>query len=107
MLSLVDVDALIARYQAMADAARANEWDTLAALEREVAELRAVVIARADGAPPGASERATLAASIRRVLELDAEIRSHAEPFLVAVRKLLSDSVRDRAVRNTYGALEP
>ena len=44
---------------------------------------------------------------IRRILALDSEIRLHTDPFLAAVRKLLSGGVRDRAVRNAYGALEP
>ncbi|TAH43137.1 MAG: flagellar protein FliT [Betaproteobacteria bacterium] len=107
MLTPADIDALLLRYQAMADAARANDWDTLAALEREVAALRAAVIARTGDAAPNATEAATLAEGIRHILALDAEIRSHAEPFLTAVRKLLSDGARDRAVRGAYGALEP
>ncbi|ATE59434.1 flagellar protein FliT [Thauera sinica] len=107
MPTLHDIDALLARYQAMADAARANDWDTLAALEREAAELRAACIARAGSAAADAQERAALAEGMQRILALDAEIRSHAEPFLTAVRKLLSDGVRDRAVRAAYGALEP
>ncbi len=40
MLTPATLDALLARYEAMADAARANDWDRLATLEREAFEAR-------------------------------------------------------------------
>jgi flagellar protein FliT len=107
MLTSSDIDTLLARYEAMADAARANDWDRLSALERDVATLRNAFIARADSSAPLPVEGSTVAGGIGRILELDAEIRSHADPFLAAVRKLLSGGVRDRSVRSAYGALEP
>jgi len=105
MLTTHDIDTLLARYEAMADAARANDWDRLAAEEREVAALRQAFIDRAaTSALP--ADGAVLAAGIHRILELDGEIRTHTDPFLAAVRKLLSGGVRDRAVRSAYSALE-
>lgn len=95
MLTPADLDALLERYEAMALAARANDWETLAALEREAAALRRQVMARnhasagAAGALPE-SVHAIVARGIERVLELDAEIRSHTDPFLASVRKLLN-----------------
>lgn len=106
MLTTQDIDALLDRYEAMADAARANDWDRLAALEREAAALRVAVIERT-GATPAPTDNAVIAEGIRRILVLDGEIRTHTDPFLAAVRKLLSGGTRDRAVRNAYGALEP
>ena len=38
---------------------------------------------------------------------LDAEIRTHTDPFLASVRKLLAGGRQERAVRNAYGALAP
>jgi flagellar protein FliT len=107
MLTSTDIDTLLARYEAMADAARANDWDRLSALEREAAALRNTFIARADSSIPLPADSSAVAERIGRILELDAEIRSHADPFLAAVRKLLSGGVRDRSVRSAYGALEP
>ncbi len=111
MLTPADLDTLIARYEAMAAAARANDWDTLAALEREAAALRNRVMQRSAGQTLAASKlpasaQALLARGIERVLALDAEIRSHTDPFLASVRKLLSADARENAVRSAYGALE-
>lgn len=111
-LKHTDLDALISMYEAMAEAARANEWDTLASLEREAAALRDAFRAqgRIESAADGAltDEAAEgLRTRIERVLALDAEIRAHTDPFLVSVRKLLSDNNRGRAMRDAYGALAP
>lgn len=111
MLTRPALDALLAHYAAMAEAARANDWDRLAALEREAATLRDRARAAADeGSGANAlspDEAAALRAGIERLLELDAEIRSHADPFLASVRKLLAAGRQERTVRNAYGALAP
>lgn len=115
MLTLPTLAALLERYEAMAEAARANDWERLSALEREAAALREVARAGTDGAgatddaatqaklPP--AEAAALREGIERLLALDAEIRSHTDPFLSSVRKLLSAGRQERALRNAYGAL--
>lgn len=114
MLTRPALDALTARYEAMAEAARANDWDRLSALEREAAGLREAARADADAATAPAAQSALPAAElaalrkgIERILALDAEIRSHADPFLASVRKLLAAGRQERALRSAYGALEP
>ena len=114
MLTRPLLDALLARYEAMADAARANDWDRLSALEREAATLRDTARAGADVAADAATlatlpaaEAEALRAGIERLLALDAEIRTHTDPFLASVRKLLAGGRQERAVRNAYGALAP
>ena len=114
MLTPATLDALLARYEAMAEAARANDWDRLSALEREAAELRETARAGADAAADAATlatlpaaEAESRRAGIERLLALDAEIRTHADPFLASVRKLLSAGRQERTVRNAYGALAP
>ena len=114
MLTRSLLDALLARYEAMAEAARANDWDRLSALEREAAELRDTARAGADAAADAATlatlpaaEAESLRAGIERLLALDAEIRTHTDPFLASVRKLLAGGRQERAVRNAYGALAP
>ena len=93
MLTPADLDALLERYEAMALAAQANGWERLAALEREAAALRRQVMERnSAGGQAGKlpeSVRSVVARGIERVLELDAEIRSHTDPFLASVSKLL------------------
>ncbi|HRQ59765.1 MAG TPA: flagellar protein FliT [Azoarcus taiwanensis] len=113
MLSPADLDALLDRYQAMAEAARANDWERLSALEREAAALREAFqaaagpedAARMAALPP--DEAGALRSRIERILALDAEIRSHTDPFLASVRKLLAGGRQERAVQKAYGALAP
>ena len=114
MLTHSTLDVLLTRYEAMAEAARANDWDRLAALELEAAALRDTARLGADATadaaamaalPPG--EAAALRAGIGHLLALDAEIRTHTDPFLASVRKLLAGGRQERAVRNAYGALAP
>lgn len=113
MLTHTELDTLLARYEAMADAAQSNAWDTLATLEREAATLREAFRACGQStdadtmAALGAPEAEALRSRIERILALDAEIRAHTDPFLVSVRKLLSNDTRSRAMRNAYGALAP
>ena len=114
MLTASALDALLIHYEAMADAARANDWDRLSALEREAAELREIARAGADAAAESAAlatlpaaEADALRVGIERLLALDAEIRTHTDPFLASVRKLLAGGRQERAVRNAYGALAP
>lgn len=93
----------------MVEAARANDWDRLVTLEREMAALRNEILhaAAAAQAPLDAAEAARKAELIAAMLEDDVEIRKHVEPWLGSVRKLLSGTARDRAVRAAYGAFGP
>jgi len=96
---------LLSLYEAMVVAARANDWDQVAALERAAADLRKSAQNTPNGTVLSADEQRTLAGNIRSILELDREIRTHVEPALESTRKLLSTTVRDKAVRNAYGNL--
>jgi flagellar protein FliT len=95
----------------MVEAARANAWEQLAALEEEMAHLRHEAMrldaqqdpAAAPLSPEDARHKAEL---ISQMLENDREVRTHVEPWLESTRKLLSAGVRDRAVRAAYGAFE-
>ncbi|WP_374617361.1 flagellar protein FliT [Thauera aminoaromatica] len=112
MLTLPTLAALLERYEAMAEAARANDWERLSALEREAAALREAARGNTSGAMDDAAALAKLPPAdaaerregIARLLALDAEIRSHTDPFLSSVRKLLSAGRQERALRDAYGA---
>lgn len=109
MSSLALYESMSTVSAAMVEAARANDWDRLVTLEREMAALRDEIM-RAAGAsqePLGATEAARKAELIAAMLENDVEIRQHVEPWLASVRKLLSGAARDRAVRTAYGAFGP
>lgn len=95
----------------MVAAAVANDWDQLTSLELAMAELRKTLatLEPAGMQLPGldAAEQRYKAELITRILD-DAEVvRNHVDPWMHSTRKLLSEGVRDRAVRNAYGALGP
>ncbi len=95
----------------MADLAEANDWDRLAAAEREMAALRnelarqEPMLRQAEALSDG--ELARKAQLITAMLANDRTVRQHVEPWLQSTRKLLSGAARGRAVRAAYGAHGP
>ena len=90
----------------MVEAARANDWDRLTALEQDVARLRDVLAAndpRSAPAPLSPEERARKVQLIHRILADDAEVRSYTEPWMNCVSKYLGAGARSRNVRQAYG----
>ncbi|MBL8483882.1 MAG: flagellar protein FliT [Rhodocyclaceae bacterium] len=94
----------LAFYETMSDlsgkmvrAAQANDWDRLVELERSVAGMRD----RLDPLPMPAPqpERERKIHLIRKILEDDAEVRRHTEPWLEATRKFLARQDAARAPR--------
>lgn len=107
------MDATITFYESMsrlshemAEAARANDWDELCRLEKEVASIRDT-LARQD--PPqrqrtlDETDRQRKISLIRQILADDREIRTHAEPWMENVRAMLSSGSRQRALSSAYG----
>lgn len=88
----------------MVDAARANDWDDLVELERRVAALRERVM-RVDSndalTPMEIEDKRGL---IQQILENDAEIRRHTEPWMEQVRQYLGNASRRQRVEQAYGA---
>lgn len=86
----------------MVEAARANDWDLLVDLERDVASLRAALLAE-DGealAPAAVEQKRQL---IQDILQDDAEIRRYTEPWMEQVRHFLGGDIRKRKVDQVYG----
>ncbi len=88
----------------MVDAARAGEWDNLIELEHGVATLRNSLMAGADDNDLPAVELARKRSLIQRILEDDAEVRRHTEPWMEHVRKYLGNTARRRDVEKAYAA---
>lgn len=108
------MNANIAEYESVCDissrmveAARANDWECLCALERQAAAL----IEKVKASDPSAKHEIMHNESLRRhkvalihqILADDREIRSHAQPWLESVREMLAASTRQKAVKNIYG----
>ncbi|WP_294989926.1 flagellar protein FliT [Sulfuritalea sp.] len=93
----------------MVRAARSGEWDLLIALEARVAALRDGMMAESEASPEErlvAPEIARKRGLIQQLLDDDAEIRRHTEPWMEHVRKLLGDHGRRRRVQQAYGATD-
>lgn len=105
ILSLTEARALFAIYETMAETARARDWDRLAEIERQAAELRDAAIVRSVS-PLTAEDVEELTALLTRIQRLDHEIRSMVEPAREQARQGLAAEVKGRAVREAYGGLD-
>lgn len=108
-LNLVEEMARISA--SMVALAVANEWDQLVEQERQFTDLRRSL----EKLEPAGSQAGDLdstqqrhkAALLQRMLDDQVEIRRHVDPWMSSTRKMLSEGVRDRAVRAAYGAHGP
>lgn len=96
-----EMSALSAR---MVEAAQSQDWDSLVALEASVSTLRDTLMADDDNASLTADERNLKASLIQRILNDDAEIRCHTEPWMEHVRRFLGSGARRREVEKAYTA---
>ena len=88
----------------MVDAARRAEWDHLVALEQRVAALRDTLMNGDDDTlTPGEAHRKR--ELIQRILDDDAEVRRHTEPWMEQVRKFLGAGAQARRVSAAYRAV--
>ncbi len=87
----------------MVDAARQGDWDRLIELETGVARLRDVLMAAPEEGNVSAADLARKRELIERILDDDAEIRRHTEPWMEHVRHLLGDNKRLLELQRAYG----
>ncbi len=88
----------------MVEAARAGEWDNLIVLEHGVTSLRNTLMATPEDGNTPTADLARRRGLIQRILEDDAEVRRHTEPWMEHVRKYLGNSARRRDVEKAYAA---
>ncbi|MDD5297978.1 MAG: flagellar protein FliT [Rhodocyclaceae bacterium] len=88
----------------MVEAAQANDWDRLVELEKNVAHLRDVLRQEDHPLSLSSEERARKLRLIHRILDADAEVRRHTEPWMAQVRVFLGSVARERKIRQTYGS---
>lgn len=95
-----EIGALSSR---MVVAAQAHDWDALIELERNVAALRSTLMSCDDAeVPPVDVDRKR--ALIQQILQDDAEVRRHTEPWMEHVRQYLGVANRRQQVARAYGA---
>lgn len=89
----------------MVEAARASDWDSLIALEKSVSALRDQLMADEDsGTNLTPDDALCKAAIIQRILDDDAEIRRHTEPWMEQLRAYLSAGARRKQIAQAYGS---
>jgi flagellar protein FliT len=105
MASQIDIyQEMSALSTRMVEAARANDWENLIQLEKSVVALRRSLSMDDDNSRLTSNEVETKRALIQRILDDDAEIRRHTEPWMEQVRQFLSGSARRKQVESAYGA---
>jgi flagellar protein FliT len=88
----------------MVEAAQKHDWERLVHLEKAIAVLRNTLLSGADSVVLSAEERDAKGALIQRILDDDAEIRRHTEPWMERVRKFLGHGAKRHLVERAYGA---
>ena len=88
----------------MVEATRSQDWGRLVDLERQVAALRSTLAEEEDSGALSAAELERKRALIQHILDDDAEIRRHTEPWMEKLRQFLGDASRRRQVERAYGS---
>jgi flagellar protein FliT len=86
----------------MVEAARTSDWDKLVHLERNVATLRDGLSGDDDNASLSLQELDVKHGLIQRILDDDAEIRRHTEPWMEQVRRFLGGRSAREGTASTY-----
>ena len=86
----------------MVEAARRGDWEKLIELEAGVARLRELLMAAPEERNAPATDLARKRQLIERILDDDAEIRRHTEPWMEHVRHLLGDNKRLLQLQRAY-----
>ncbi len=83
----------------MAAAARASDWERLIELERGVRSLRDALLAISDDGNEAATDLARKHNLIQRILDDDAEVRRHTEPWMERIFYFLGNGSPRRALQ--------
>lgn len=86
----------------MVAAAHEGDWETLIELEQGVARLRDSLMSMPEDANIARADLLQKRQLIERILDDDAEIRRHTEPWMEHVRHLLGDNKRLRELQRAY-----
>lgn len=92
----------LALTQRMVDAARAAEWETLVALERERDAVVDLLRREDTESPRDAAWRARKRDLLATMLALDEEVRTLTEDWMHELRDILANVATARKVNKTY-----
>lgn len=113
MATMASMPSQIERYEEMSalsarmvEAAQCNDWEALVMLEKSVAALRDTLVTETEGYASlslSPAETEMKRALIQRILDDDAEVRRHTEPWMEQVRQFLGGAATRRKVERAYG----
>ena len=84
----------------MANAARARDWAALVELESGVKGLRMALYTTPDDTDAAYADAARKRQLIQSILDDDAEVRRHTEPWMERIRHFLGDAERLRELQH-------
>jgi flagellar protein FliT len=87
----------------MAAAARASDWEQLIELEHGIRHLRDALLAIAEDGSEAATDLARKHSLIQRILQDDAEVRRHTEPWMERILYFLGDGRPRREFQGASG----
>jgi flagellar protein FliT len=90
----------------MAAAARASDWEHLIELERGIRKLRDALLSISDDGNDAATDLARKHNLIQRILEDDAEVRRHTEPWMERILYFLGNGQPGRELQRAPGSGE-
>jgi flagellar protein FliT len=104
------LEQLFQRYETIAhlsdnmlQAARADDWDTVVALQQQYSALVDTLRPVHDRFSFDSSQRARRDALLRRILSDEAEVRDRAVPRLARLSALVASNQQTLALQKTYG----
>ena len=87
----------------MAAAARASDWEQLIELECGIRSLRDALLAISDDGNEAATDLARKHSLIQRILDDDAEVRRHTEPWMERIFYFLGNGSPRHELQQTSG----
>jgi flagellar protein FliT len=85
-------------------AATHGQWDQLEKLEKQCSQHVEVMKTQDMGIPPDESIRLRKMELIRKILEDDAEIRNHTEPWVAQLQRIMHSTGQERRLQQTYSS---
>jgi flagellar protein FliT len=85
-------------------AATHGQWDQLEELEKQCSQHVEIMKTQDMGIPPDESIRLRKMELIRKILEDDAEIRNHTEPWVAQLQRIMHSTGQERRLQQTYSS---
>lgn len=86
----------------MREAAAQGDWDRLVLLEKQCSQRVATMKSQDSTAPLNEATRLRKVELIRKILADDADIRSHVEPWMAQLQRIMQSAGQERRLQQAY-----